>query len=734
MRRHLARVLVGICCMLAVFGHVAHWWRVPAIVSLDAYLYDIRLRFSVPGGQDERVVIVDIDEKSLDRIGHWPWGRNHMAELVRYLADEGQAAAIGFDIVFAEADTTSGLASLDALGQRKKARWPGLDALLQQLRPSLDFDQQFADALLGRPVLLGYYFNHTPDYRAGQLPVPDLPAGSLAGFANSPSVWQGYGGNLPLLQAAAAGAGHFNPLLDSDGVSRRVPLLVEFDGGYYQSLSLAVLRRLLDDAALFPGVPEGGREVEWLELLTDAGTLKIPVDESLAALVPFRGPERSFTYYSALDVLSGQIPKAAFQGRVVLVGTSAPGLKDLRATPVGTAYPGVELHANLIAGALDGQIKERPRYVMGIEFTQLLLAGGLLVLILPFLGPARATLLFFVVLLGLLACDYYFWTYANLVLPLASGLLLIGLLYMANMAWGFFVESRSKRLLTARFGQYVPPELVAEMARDPESYSMAGQTKELTILFSDVRDFTTLSEGLPAHELSALMNAYLGEMTEIIRTQRGTLDKYIGDAIMAFWGAPLDDPAHARHAVLAALEMQSRVRLLDEPFSKQGWPPLHVGIGINTGMATVGDMGSPVRQAYTALGDSVNLASRLEGITKAYGVGIVVGELTCQHVTDVVFRELDRVRVKGKQLPVGIYEPLGLKTSLSPVQFDDLQRWAEALAAYRAQLWDKAEVLLNNLQAKQPCRLYSLYLERIALLRIEPPGESWDGVAVFKTK
>lgn len=734
MKRHLARLLVGICCMLAIAGHVAHWWRIPVIVSLDTYLYDIRLRLGLPGGLDERIVIVDIDERSLEQIGHWPWSRDRLASLLDHLVDDAQAAVVGFDIVFAESDTSSGLASLSSLGQQYRSRWPSLEAAVAHLRPSLDFDQRFADALKGRPVLLGYYFNRQVNYRSGLLPAPDLPAGSLAGFDNSPSVWQGYGANLPLLQSAAVGAGHFNPLLDDDGISRKIPLLVEFEGAYYQSLSLAILRQLLGDAALFPGVPEGGREVEWLELLGDAHPLKIPVDESLAALIPFRGPERSFPYYSALDVLSGKLPPAVFRGRVVLVGTSAPGLKDLRATPVGGAYPGVELHANLIAGALDGAIKEKPRYVMGIEFSQLLLVGGVLVFLLPLLSPLRATLLFFAVLAALLLCDYYFWSQVNLVLPLASGLLLTGLLYTANMALGFFVESRNKRLLTARFGQYVPPELVEEMARNPESYSMAGQTKELTILFSDVRDFTTLSEGLTAQELSTLMNVYLGEMTDTIRKQRGTLDKYIGDAIMAFWGAPVADPDQARHAVLAALEMQGRVRQLDDTFRERGWPPLQIGIGINTGQASVGDMGSPVRQAYTALGDSVNLASRLEGITKAYGVGIVVGELTCQHVDDVAFRELDRVRVKGKRLPVAIYEPLGLKSALAPVAQSELVQWEAALAAYRAQQWDEAESLLNTLAMVRPCRLFSLYLERIAHLRDEPPGDSWDGVAVFKTK
>jgi adenylate cyclase len=395
----------------------------------------------------------------------------------------------------------------------------------------------------------------------------------------------------------------------------------------------------------------------------------------------------------------------------------------------------VEVHANLVAGILDGNIKEKPGYIVGVEVLILITLGGLLAFILPLLSPFRATLLTAGMLIAIVALNFSLWSSANLVLPLASGVLLTLLLFAINMSWGYFVETRTKRQFTELFGQYVPPELVDEMARDPQAYSMAGRNVELTVLFSDVRGFTTISEGLEPQELSHLMNEYLGAMTEVVRKNRGTLDKYIGDAIMAFWGAPVADPEHARHAVLTAMAMQKELKLLAEPFRARGWPELHIGVGVNTGMMTVGDMGSPVRKAYTVMGDAVNLGSRLESITKQYGVGIIVGPQTHTLLKDVLFRELDKVRVKGKDEPVAIYEPLGLAGEVSAEVLAQLKTWQHALRLYRAQDWEQAELQFYNLSRQAPeCKLYQLYLARVAHWQKEPPGADWDGVTTFETK
>ena len=736
MKKNLIRFVLGTACLLLFLGHAGRIWQIPFVTALDAYLYDVRVRLFMPNTVDDRVVVLDIDEKSLAEVGRWPWGRNLMADLVRRLSDDYRVAVVGFDVVFAEPDESSGLKVLERIGRQQLRNEPGYQKALSGLRSTLDYDQQFADTLRGRPAVLGYYFsNLTEAQKGGALPAPAFPAGSFAGSQSFIS-WKGFGGNLLAFQQAAVSGGHFNPLVDFDGSSRRVPLLVEYGGAYYEALSLAMVRTLLGLAELRPGFPDPQSGMEWLEIVAGQRKLSVPVDDVVAALIPYRGPEKSFRYISAVDVLKGRLGRDELRGKIVLVGTTAPGLMDLRATPVGATYPGVEIHANLIAGMLDGQIKEKPGYVVGIEVLQLALFGGMLAALLPLLSPMRASLLTLFVFGTLLAINLTLWNSANLVLPLASSFLLTILLFALNMSWGYFVESKTKRQFTALFGQYVPPELVEEMARDPENYSMEGRKEELTVLFSDVRSFTSISEGLDSKELTLLMNAYLGSMTSVVRANRGTLDKYIGDAIMAFWGAPVADAEHARHAVLTALQMQVEIRKLDAPFRAKGWPELHIGVGVNTGMMTVGDMGSPVRQSYTVMGDTVNLGSRLEGITKEYGVGIVVGETTRAKTKELfVYRELDRVRVKGKDEPVAIYEPLGLVGEVVPEKLDELKLWHHALRLYRAQEWDQAEMQLVTLAQRAPnTRLYALYIERIAHCRAVPPGEGWDGVTTFKTK
>ena len=736
MKKHWVRVVLGMLCVLMLLGHAGHFWQLPFVTALDAYLYDVRLRFSMPNTVDQRVVIVDIDEKSLGEVGRWPWGRNVVAELVRRLTDDYQVEVVGFDVGFAEPDESSGLNVLEAIGGGELKGDSAFQRELSTLRPRLDYDRLLADTLRGRPVVLGFYFSSKLNARrAGDLPPPVFPSGRFAGM-NIPFVtWDGYGGNLQLLQQAAASSGHFNPIVDFDGSSRRIPMVVEYQGAYYESLSLAVLRTLLGKARLEPGFPPGETNIEWLDIAGQRGSVRIPVDDRVTALIPYRGPERSFPYFSAVDILKKRIPVDDLAGRIVLVGTTAPGLMDLRATPVGEAYPGVEAHANMIAGILAGTVKEKPGYVVAVEVLQLLVFGGLLVVLMPLLSPFRATLLACSSLVVLLGASIWLWNSANLVLPIASGVLLVVLLYAMNMSWGYFVESRMKRQLSDLFGQYVPPELVDEMAKNPGSYSMEGRSAELSVLFADIRSFTALSEGMEPRELAHLMNDYFGAMTDVIRGHRGTLDKYIGDAIMAFWGAPLADMDHARNAVLTGLEMQKRLRSLGEVFRAKGWPQLRIGIGINSGQMTVGDMGSPARKAYTVMGDAVNLASRLEGITKEYGVDIVVGEETRQSTSDIAFRELDRVRVKGKEHSVAIYEPLGLAADLPVAVREELALWQGALRLYRNQAWEQAELQLYNLRQRSPdCRLYAIYAERIAFLRVNPPGEAWDGVTTYQTK
>jgi adenylate cyclase len=739
MKQNIVRIVLGLVIALFFIGHAARYYEVPIITQLDNIVYDARLQLTMPRGVDERIVILDIDEKSLQEVARWPWPRDIMAELIEKLFGEYEVAIVAFDVVFAEADYSSGIRVLDQLAQGALKDVPDFLQSYRGLRSSLDNDGRFAQAIKGKPVVLGYYLNSDKDAkRIAAIPDPVLPKGTFQGRNIPFTSWVGYGGNLPQFLGNAASAGHFNPITDPDGVVRRVPMIAELDGAYYEALSLAVVRTILGFPKVEPGyapdrfLQRGYTGLEWLQV----GPLAIPVDETASALIPYRGHKFSFAYVSLADVLAGRVPLERLKGKIALVGTTAPGLLDLRSTPVDNVFPGVEVHANLIAGMLDKRIKLKPPYMLGAEVVLLLVGGVTLSLLIPMLAPLWATLATLAGMLTVTGLNVAIWTEADMVLPLAASLLMTLSLYIVNMAYGYFVEARSKRQFTELFGQYVPPELVDRMARDPQKYNMEPRAAELTILFSDVRGFTSISEALKPEELREYINAYLTDMSGIIRGRhRGTLDKYIGDAIMAFWGAPVDDAQHARNGVLAALDMQKERRILNGKFAARGWPTLKIGVGVNSGNVRVGDMGSQVRRAYTVMGDPVNVASRLEGRTKYYGVGILVGEATRNAVKEVVFKEIDRIKVKGKDEAVTIYEPLGPEGEVERKVLDELKLWNQTLRAYRGQQWDQVEVSLLNLQRMNPeCELYALYGERVTQFRRAPPPAGWDGVTSFDEK
>jgi adenylate cyclase len=748
----LVRFAIGIAIALFFIGHAARVYQVGLISQLDNIIYDARVRLTMPGGVDQRIVILDIDERSLQEVARWPWPRDVMARIIKTLFDKYEVALVGFDVVFAEADHSSGIRSLDALASDTLKDDAPFRAAYERLRPSLDNDGLFAAAIKGRPVILGYYLSSESDAkRIAAIPPPVMPKGTFAGRNIAFTSWRGYGGNLAGFTENAAGAGHFNPVVDFDGVVRRVPMIAELDGAYYEALSLAMVRAILGEPKVEAGfaaqglLQKGYAGLEWLR----AGPLTIPVDETASALVPYRGPKGSFPYVSLADVVSGKAKPEQLKGRVALVGTTAPGLLDLRSTPVGNVYPGVEIHANLIAGMLDRlgvtfadtphrpvYIPEKPAYILGAEVVMLAVVGLALAVLIPLFSALWATVAGVVGLLLVSGLSLGMWTQAAVVLPVAASLLMIAALYTINMAYGYFIESRSKRQFTELFGQYVPPELVDKMAADPEQYSMEGKSEDLTVLFSDIVGFTSISESLEPRELATFINEYLTSMSLVIRDHGGTLDKYIGDAIMAFWGAPVADARHADHAVSAALDMQAELeRINREIIRPKGWPQIHIGVGLNSGVMRVGDMGSRIRRAYTVMGDPVNLGSRLEGLTREYGVGILVGEETRRRTTGFVYREIDRVKVKGKDEPVAIFEPLGREGEVDRGRMDEARLWHQCLLQYRARDWDHADMSLLNLTRLNPqAKLYQEFVERIAGLRRAPPGPGWDGVTVFRTK
>ncbi|MEJ7686396.1 MAG: adenylate/guanylate cyclase domain-containing protein [Variovorax sp.] len=746
-QRHWPRIAITLVPVLLALLHVAGAWRLPFLDRLDQLIYDARLRATMPRTADSRIVIVDIDDTSLEQLGQWPWRRDTLARLTDEIMTRQQAAVLGFDVLFVEPDASSGLPVLRQLAAGPLRGDPGFAAEVERLAPQLDHDAVFAKALAGRRVALGFYFTQTAKARGiGQLPAPVLPAEAFPPGRDYATHWNGFGANLPALTAAAPAAGFLNVLLDAndDGVVRSVPLIARYQGpqaqpGYYESLALAVYRMAAASGATPPAIApsfapmQGPPPLEALMIGSGPAPLAVPVGQRASMLVPFRGPGGarggSFRYIPAADVINRTLPAGELENKIVLIGATAPGLQDLRVTPVDAAFPGVEVHANIISALLDRRLLSAPVYAPGYEVVMVLAAGLLLAFGLSLLSAARAVLL--AVSVGALLVGLNTWLYlsAGLVLPLATALVMAGLALVLNMSWGYFVEARASRSLAELFGTYVPPQLVDEMRADPKRYSMRAESKELTVMFCDMRGFTHLSEQMAPAELQAFLNVVFSRLTQIISAHRGTVDKYMGDCVMAFWGAPVDTPGHAALAVQAAREMAAAVHQINDAHRASGRPEISVGIGINTGVMSVGDMGSAVRRSYTVVGDAVNLASRLEGLCGHYGVEIVASQATRAAAPGFVWQELDRVCVKGRAVAVQIFAPVAASGE------EALDAWHRVLAAYRAQDWAQAQTLLAPMMAADAKNvLYRLYAQRLASLKLQPKDPNWDGATRFDFK
>jgi adenylate cyclase len=743
--RHWRRIAVTLVPLLFALLHASSILPIGVLQRLDDIIYDARLRATMPGTLDDRIVIVDIDEKSLAEVGHWPWGRNRLANLVDELFDAHKVALLGFDVVFAEADESSGLKRLKQLAQAELKDQPGFAERLGQIQASLDYDALFARSLQKRPVVLGYVFTGTAGSNIGVLPAPVMTKEALHGRPIRFVSWKGHIANIEQLARAAPAAGSINSIPDGDGVVRYVPLVAEYEGRYYESMSLAMYRMLVGLPGVAPGFPRDRflsrnyQGLESIELRRGDGVRAIPVDDRVASLVPFRGlggvAGGSFRYVSASDVLAKRVPPGSLKDKIVLVGTTAQGLLDLRVTPVGEVYPGVEVHANVISGLLDGKMLVRPDYAIGYDVVVLLLAGLALAFTLPLLSATRAVVVSAGIVAAVVGLNFWLYVGHGLVMPLAAALVMALTAFALNMSYGYFVESRGKRELANLFGTYVPPELVDEMVKDPDAYSMKASNKELTVMFCDMRGFTKMSETMEPTRLQELLNAVFNRLTDVIRGNRGTIDKYMGDCVMAFWGAPVETANHAQLATKTAMEMSQCVRQINEEHRAKGIPEIGIGIGLNTGTMCVGDMGSDIRRAYTVIGDAVNLGSRLEGLSKVYGVDMVVSENTRKLAPEFAWQELDRVRVKGKAQAVAIFWPVAPADRLEKPAQDELKTWAAFLKAYRAQDWDRCDVLMLNLQRMNAKKyLYELYSERVASMRLLPFDPGWDGATNFDTK
>ncbi|HLL26244.1 MAG TPA: adenylate/guanylate cyclase domain-containing protein [Xanthobacteraceae bacterium] len=676
------------------------------------------------------VRIVDIDERSIAEIGQWPWPRTVLADLLQKLAAKG-AAAIAFDVMFPEADRTS----LEEVVRRMPPEQAAIVApLVGSARTN---DEVFAEALKATPSVLGATLSNAKTDSS----LPQKAGFAVAGDDPRPFMipFTGATGNLEILNAATKGIGALNWTPDRDQVVRRVALIYRLNNGYVPSLAAEALRVAQGASTFVLKASNASGETAFGKNLglnhIRIGDLDVETDAQGAIWMKFRptAPER---FISAAKVLSGEADEQEISGRIILVGTSAPGLLDLRATPVDAVIPGVEIIAQMIEHVAGARSLTRPDYAIAVEEFAFIVLGILLAAIFPRVSARVSSLIGVAAIAVLVIAGWLAYQYAGLLFdPLYPALGIACLVSAATFYFYRRVELQRSEIQGA-FGRYVSPAVVNELIADPDKLELGGEVREITLLFCDVRSFTSISERLSAHELTTFINELLTPLSEVILAHRGTIDKYIGDAIMAFWNAPLDEPAHAREACLAAVEMAGRMGELNRGWRESAaangreFQEVKIGIGINTGNCCVGNLGSAQRFDYSAIGDEVNIASRFEGLSKAYGVTAIAGERTIQEGGPFPALELDLVRVKGRGRPGRIFTPLDLLDGDRNMHARLKLKHDRFLHAYRAQDWDVAEAAIGECRALGIAALetyYSIFAARIAAFRVEPPAANWDG-------
>jgi adenylate cyclase len=714
---------------------------VPLRIADPRPLEEARLRtfdlfqFLRPREQTARpVVIVDMDEKSQKEIGQWPWPRTTLADLVSEITRAG-AVAIGFDIVFPEPDRMS-----PAVAEKS---FRGLDP---ETRAKLDGlasnDEIFADAIRHARVVAGQAGSPTPE------PLTQAESALQTGFAvvgPDPRpflvTFPGLLRNIMPIEQAAAGRGLFSINPERDGIIRRVPVVMNAQGQLVATLTMDMLRVVTNSGAILVRTDEAGVRAAAVP------GLEVPTDLNGQFWVHFNKHDAQ-RYVSATDVLYGRVDPDRLRGRLVLIGTSAVGLLDVKTTPVEPTMPGVEIHAQILESILTKSLLSRPNYAIGAELLAAIILGLAIIIAAPLLPASIVVALGALLIAGLVGMSWYFFVAHNVLIDFTYPLMSCWLIYLVLTFFNYFREQQQRQQIRSAFGFYLSPQLVEQLARSPERLVLGGEERRMTILFSDVRGFTTISEHYKDNPqgLTHLMNRFLTPLTNAIIERKGTIDKYIGDAIMAFWNAPVDDAEHEANACEAALEMLERAEALNVELKREAganggvYMPLRVGIGLNTGPCVVGNMGSDFRFNYSVLGDTVNVASRLEARTKDYRLAMVIGSRTAEGARGkFTTMEIDLIQVKGKKQPEAVFTVLGR------AEIDDDSRCkelielnAQMLSSYRTQQWDAATALIER------CRklagsfgadgLYDMYLERIEAYRHDPPPPDWNGVYEAETK
>ncbi len=721
-------------------------WLDPEALRIARYLVFDRYQQLAPRDYEPAPVrVIAIDDESLRRFGQWPWPRYYIANLVENLTNAG-AAAIGFDIVFAEPDRTS--------PARIMGDWQISHAERERLAPLLlplaDHDEQLAEAMAQSPSILGMIF------QSGEPEPLALPR--RVGFAGHSDVIDAIPGfdratrNLPILEQAAVGFANFSYLPERDGIVRRMPLLAKIGETIVPTIAVEALRvaqgasTLVARSATAQGAVRLG-PLYGLHLLR-VGDFEIPMAGDTRFWLHYTKPrpERTIPAWQVLQHPDRLAP--IIDGQIMLVGATAPGLRDLRPTPLTSGLPGIYVHAQALEQMILGQHLFRPGWSDAAEFLGLGIMGLMFVLLLPLLGPIPCAFIGFLVASAGAAGSWLAYTEAALLVDPFYPALGALIVYLVVTSTQYLLSERERRRVRSTFGRYLSPALVSRMADSGKEPQLGGEMRQLTLMFCDIRGFTPISESMTPIQLTQFINRFLTPMTNIILETGGTIDKYMGDAIMAFWNAPVDEPEHAARAISAALQMRAKLRDLVPVWQREAeedgrhLPPVRIGMGLNTGDCVVGNLGSDLRFDYSCLGDTVNTASRLEGQSKTYGVDLVIAEDTVDLAPGFAYLELDLVRVKGKTQAVKIFTVLGGPELAHLPEYASLRQSHDAmLGAYRAQRWDEARALADNGPIVElgdnPGGLrgiYDEYAARIRELRAAPPPADWDGVYEAKSK
>ena len=700
--------------MLIIVGVGYTYLFLPEYVEpLDKRLTDLLFKVRAEVNGDQRIIIVDIDEKSLKELGQWPWPRDTVAALLLKLSELG-AGIIGMDMVFAEPDNTS---------PRRVLRRIGLE--LNQTLP--DYDVILAQSLQATPTIAGYALDLEQN---NSRRIPDTPGVIIQSKRPThPTLLRAKGliSNIDTLQDALYSSGFFNTIIDEDGILRYVPLLAEYQDELLPSLSLEMVRNILGAGRIDVLYNEQG--VEHIAI----GDHTIPTDNYGRIFVNFRGGAHTYRYISASDVLSGRIARSEIEGRIALFGASAIGLKDNRATPFAGVVPGVEIHATVIDNILNQDYLKRPLDAMAIETLLFIVLPVLMMLILNKMRALSGISFALLILIAYLFFAYWFFAYKGVVIANFYPLAAIFLSLLGGMGVDYFFESRQKEFIKQKFAQKVSASVVEDIIKRPDLLSLEGHEREVSIFFSDIRGFTSISEQFSSpKKLIAFLNDYMTPMSKIIINNQGTIDKYIGDSIMAYWNAPKQLKNHQDHAYRSALEQIEFLHLINKNLRLKRLPLIDIGIGLHSGEVIVGEMGSAQRSDYTIIGDNVNLASRLEGLCKLYGVHIVVSEAFKTSLTGTYhFKELDLIRVKGKHESITVYE--GICEIMNEKLQQELIVYKDALRHYRKAEFQNALKLFKALHIAHERKLYALYIARCEEL-IAHPLKHFDGIYTATSK